>query len=175
MQTAQEQYIEAIDFVGKTIFGRDWIGKQTDEEKGLIDKYGPRPAKRGGMTISPCPPELLSKLDRALSSAQRVLPQRGAAADWLLDHGLVRDDGCDMVAIASALAKCPTSETALGAKVGRPSRYVEISIQMKMDVASAKRTPIAIKTAIGKQLQGWYGADPATCRKARKLALSSFS
>jgi hypothetical protein len=169
MPTAQEQYIEAIDFVGKTIFGRDWIGKQTDKEKELIEKYGPRPAKRGGMTIEPCPSDLLSELDRALSRAQRVLPQRGAAADWLLDHGLVRTDGCEMAAIASALAKYPTSETALGAKVGRPSRYVEISIQMKMDVASTKRTQIAIKSAIGKQLQDWYGADPATCRKARKF------
>jgi len=170
MPTAQEQYIEAIDFVGKTIFGRDWIGKQTDKEKKLIEEYGPRLAKRGGMTIEPCPPDLLSKLDQALSRAQRVLPQRGAAADWLLDHGLVRADGCDMAAIASALAKYPISETELGAKVGRPPKYVEISIQMKMDVASDKRTEIAIRTAIGKQLQGWYGADPATCRKARKFA-----
>jgi hypothetical protein len=40
---------------------------------------------------------------------------------------------------------------------------------MKMDVASTKRTQIAIKSAIGKQLQDWYGADPATCRKARKF------
>jgi hypothetical protein len=170
MPTAHDQYIEAIDFVGKTIFGRDWIGIQTEKEKELIEKYGPRPAQRGGMTIDPCPPELLSKLDQALSRAQRVLPQRGAAADWLLDHDLIRADGCDMAAIASALAKYPASGTPSGAKVGRPPVYVEISMQMKMDVASGKRTKIAITTAIGKQLQGWYGADPATCRKARKLA-----
>jgi hypothetical protein len=173
-KSAQEQYIEAIDFVGKTIFASDWIGKLTDEEKELIEKYGPQPARRGGMTIKPCPPELLSKLDRALSRAQRVLPQRGAAADWLLDHGLVHADGCDLTAVASALAAHPSSEP-VKKRRGRPGKIGAIALLMQRDMAVGRRTRQSIQKAYGKNLTEWYRADAKTCRNARRLALSNFS
>jgi hypothetical protein len=168
-------HIEAIDIVGKSIFGSDWIGKLTKEDHALIAKHGPRAGKRGGTTIDPCPTKLTSQLDRALGKAQRISPQRGAAADWLLDHGLVHADGCDLTAVASALAKRPISEGSPGPNQGRPAKFEAIAILMQTDIAAGTQTLQSLRKAYGKNLQEWYGADPKTCKRARDLALSSFS
>lgn len=163
-----------ITVVGKHLFGHDWIGEQSDEEIKLIEKYGPRSGKRGGMTIKPCPPELLTKLDRALSRAQRVLPQRGAAADWLLDRGLLSFERCDPIALAAALAKQPPADkVSTVSKVGRPRKIEEIAHRMLLDIADGRRTEQQLKAKEnGKNLSHWYDADRTTCKKAIKLVLS---
>lgn len=169
----QISHIEAIDVAGKAIFGADWIGRVSETEIELIEEYGPAPAKRGGFTIKPCPPDKANDLDRALSRAQRELPQRGAVADWLLDHGLVQPDGCDLDAILAAL---PTASEAATGKVaqGRPRKYDKIALEMQADVAAGRRTVDWLKKSPGKTLKHIYKADEATCRKAKKKALSSF-
>jgi hypothetical protein len=112
-------HIEAINIVGKALFADDWIGEMLfrDQEaifpsieRALIEEYGPRPAIRGGITIKPCPSSTLqAKLERALGRQQLIPAQRGAAADWLFDHGLVHADGCDSTAMAAAIAGLSTS------------------------------------------------------------------
>jgi hypothetical protein len=163
-----------ITVVGKHLFGHDWIGEQTDEEIKLIEKYGPRSGKRGGMTIKPCPPELLTKLDRALSRAQRVLPQRGAAADWLLDRGLLSFERCDPIALAAALAKQPPADkVSTVSKVGRPRRIEEIAHRIKLDIDADRLTEQELRAkGNGKNLAHRYGADRATCKKAIEMVLS---
>jgi hypothetical protein len=160
--------------VGKHLFGHDWIGEQTDEEIELIEKYGPRPGKRGGMTIKPCPPELLTKLDQALSRSQRVLPQRGAAADWLLDHGLLSFERCDPIALAAALAKQPPADkVSTVSKVGRPRRIEEIAHRIKFDLDADRLTEQQLREkGNGKNLAHRYGADIKTCKKAIEMVLS---
>src|ERR1017187_9521260 len=94
-------HIEAINIVGKGIFAEDWIGEAllrdkemiflgiSADERALIEEYSPRPGIRGGITIKPCPSSLQAKVERALGRRERIPAQRGAAADWLLDHGLL--------------------------------------------------------------------------------------
>jgi hypothetical protein len=163
-----------VTLVGKHLFGRDWIGELTEEEQALFAKYGPRPGKYGGGTIiDPCPANMVSRLDRALGREQRILHQRGAAAEWLHDHGLLHVGGCDPAMLASALAKQPPAgEASTVLKVGRPRRFEAIAIRMKMDLATGRRTEQELIKAYGKNLQGWYGADIKTCKKAIEMVLS---
>jgi hypothetical protein len=71
-------HIEAINIVGKVLFAEDWIGEALlrdkemifpgipPDQRALIEELGPRPARRGGITIKPCPSSLQAKLERAL-------------------------------------------------------------------------------------------------------------
>jgi hypothetical protein len=178
-------HIEAINIVGKALFAEDWIGEirlrgnemifpsMPADERALIEDLGPRPAVRGGITIKPCPPSLQAKLERALGRRERIPAQRGAAADWLLDCGLL-DFDCDRDAIVTALSGRPTSASPKK-KVGRRRKFESIALLMVADVAALRRTEAWLRNSGGKNLKAIYGADEKTCRKARKLALSSFS
>jgi len=162
-----------ITVVGKHLFGRDWIGDLSKDDQALLAKYGPRPGKHGGVTIDPCPAaEVASALDRALGRAHRIAPQRGAAADWLCDRGLLHVEGCDPAILASALAKQRHGEASMGPRPGAPRKFEAIANLMLIDLATGRRTLESLKEAYGKNLQEWYGADPKTCKKARKLVLS---
>jgi hypothetical protein len=93
------------------------------------------------VTIDPCPADLTSKLDRALSRPQRILPQRGAAADRLLDRGLLSFERCDPIALAAALAKQPPADkVSTVPKVGRPRRIEEIAWRIKLDIDADRLT-----------------------------------
>jgi hypothetical protein len=118
-------HVEAINVVGKALFADNWIGEMlfrdkevifpgiATDERTLIEEYGPRAAVRGGITIKPCPSATLqAKLERALGRQQLIPAQRGAAADWLFDHGLAHADGCDSTAIASAISGPSTRDVA---------------------------------------------------------------
>jgi hypothetical protein len=60
-------------------------------------------------------------------------------------------------------------------KVGRRGKFEAIALLMVADAAALRRTVEWLKNSDGKNLKAIYGADEKTCRKARKLALSSFS
>jgi hypothetical protein len=176
--------IEAINIVGRAIFNDDWVGEfrdggkkillagLSDEDRKLIEDYGARPGKRGGLTIEPCPTEDRPRRDRAISRLNRIEAQRGAAADWLLDHHLVHLNGCDLDVVTTALACRPSEERA--SKVGAPPKFEAIALRMLADLNAGRQTRDSLHVA-GKILANAYGADAKTCKKARDLALSSFS
>ena len=179
-------HIEAINIVGKALFAGDWIGEIllqhgkeivfcgiSAEERALIEEYGPRPGVRGGVTIKPCPSASQAKIERALGRRERIPAQRGAAADWLQDRGLL-GFGCDRDAIVSALVAQPT-DAPPKKKVGRRRKFEAIALLMVADVAALRQTQHWLKNCDGKNLKAVYGADEKTCRKARDLAILSFS
>jgi hypothetical protein len=177
--------IEAINIVGRAIFAKGWIGEARErddrmalvglssEDLKLIADRGPQPGRRGrGTTIEPCPPTIEAQLDQALGRRIRAEAQRGTAAQWLVDRQIAGQQGrgYDRLAIIAALKADPPEPTQAVAKQGRrPIKHV-IATLMQEDAASGKRTEAQIKTASGKNLQKWYDADPATCRKARDIA-----
>jgi hypothetical protein len=183
--------IEAINIVGRAIFAKGWIGEARErddrmalvglssEDLKLIADRGPQPGRRGrGTTIEPCPPTIEAQLDQALGRRIRAEAQRGTAAQWLLDHSIDaqpgrtsnRDTiiGYDPNAIIRVLKADPPKAPDTAAKQGAPAKYIAIGALMLGDVARGTRTEAEIKKASGKNLQRWYGADPATCRKAHK-------
>jgi hypothetical protein len=182
--------IEAINIVGRAIFAKGWIGEARErdgkmtlvglssEDLKLIADRGPRPGKRGGMSVEPCSQDIAKQLDQALGRRMRAEAQRGAAAEWLVDHRIDaqrgracnRDAiiGYDPDAIIKALKADPPKAPDTAAKQGAPAKFIAIGALMLGDVASRKRTEAEIKKAPGKNLQKWYGVDPATCRKAIK-------
>src|ERR1700687_3745920 len=105
--------IEAINIVGRAIFAKGWIGEVAgrdgksvrdglwSEDLDLIARRGPRPGKRGGMSIEPCPQAIETLLDQALGRRERANAQRGTAAEWLVDHriGAQRGRACNRDAI----------------------------------------------------------------------------
>jgi hypothetical protein len=183
---------EAINIVGRAIFAKGWIGEVRErggkivrdglssEDLDLIASRGPRPGKHGGMSIEPCPQAIETQLDRALGRRERANAQRGTAAEWLVDHriGAQRGRVCnrdavigyDPDAIIKALKADPPKAPDTAARRGRPPIIDVIGALMLQDVASGKRTEAEIKKANDKNLRKWYGADPATCRKAREHA-----
>jgi hypothetical protein len=179
---------EAINIVGRAIFGDDWAGQLhpqmknkelsraglSDDDRRLIAEYGPRPGKRGGLTIEPCPPAQRAGRDRALSKLHRGDGQRGAAMDWLIDHGL-RDHGkgYEQDAVMAALKLDPPITAARGR--GKPPIYEVLGAQMRNEVDSRKRSQAEIMKAGDKVLQNWYDHDPQTCKKARKFAFPNIS
>jgi hypothetical protein len=173
--------IEAINIVGRAIFADGWLGEArrrdnkmilvglSSEDGELIELRGPRTGKRGGTTIEPCPQTIEPLLDQALGRRMRAEAQRGKAADWLIEHDL-RDDqgkGYDRDAIVTALKLDPPKPSDAPTPRGRPPRFKVIGAVMLDDVASGRRTQAEIKNANNKNLQNWYDADPATCKKAR--------
>jgi hypothetical protein len=185
--------IEAINIVGRAIFAKGWIGEVrvrdgntvvcaglSSEDLDLIERRGPRPGKRGGIWIEPCPHAIETQLDQALGRRERANAQRGTAAEWLIDHRIGAQRGrdlnrdvifgydCDI--IIAALKADPPRAADAAARRGRPPISGVIAAQMLQEVASGKRTEAEIKKANDKNLQKWYGADPATCRKAREHA-----
>jgi hypothetical protein len=184
--------IEAINVIGRAIFAKGWIGETrvhagkivrvglSSEDLDLIARRGPRPGKRGGMLIEPCPQSFETQLDQALGRRERANAQRGAAAEWLVDHridaqpGRARNRdaimGYDSDAIIKALKADPPRPADTKARRGRPPIKNVIAALMQDEVAAGTRTEAEIKTANDKNLQKWYGADPATCKKARELA-----
>lgn len=183
--------IEAVNIVGRAIFGQGWIGGireregkmicagLSSEDMDLIERRGPRPGKRGGVSIEPCPPTIAPQLDQALGRRERANAQRGTAADWLIDRfaaqrGRDRSHhvilGYDQTAIVAALKADPPRTPDTAAKRGRTRIFETIGALMLHEVAIGKRTEAEITKANGKNLQKWYGADPSTCRKARQHA-----
>jgi hypothetical protein len=184
--------IEAINIAGRAIFAKGWIGEVREragkivfadlssEDLNLIERRGPRPGKRGGMWIEPCPQAIETQLDQALGRRERANAQRGTAAEWLVDHRIGaqrgRDRnravimGYDCAAIIAALKADPPRAPDAAPKRGRSRRFEAIGALMLHEVATGKRTEAEITKAVGKNLRKWYGADPATCRKARQHA-----
>jgi hypothetical protein len=185
--------IEAINIVGRAIFAKGWIGELrvrdgnkvawaglSSEELDLIERRGPRPGKSGGMLIEPCPQAFETQLDLALGRRERGNAQRGTAAEWLIDHRIGaqrgRDRNRDVIfgydcdTIIAALKADPPRAPDTAAKRGAPRRFEAIGALMLHEVATGKRTEAEITKAPAKNLQKWYGADPATCRKAREHA-----
>ncbi|SHH16666.1 hypothetical protein [Bradyrhizobium erythrophlei] len=177
--------IEAINIVGRAIFAKGWIGEArakapgkmmlvglSSEDLDLIARRGPRPGKRGGTTIEPCRQTIEIQLDQALGRRVRAEAQRGAAAEWLMDHRIdyQQGRGYDPNTIIAALKVDPPKAADATARRGRPSIIGAISTSMQQEVANGTRTEAEIKKASDKNLRKWYGADPATCRKARELA-----
>jgi hypothetical protein len=182
--------IEAINIVGRAIFAKGWIGEARErdgkmtlvglssEDLKLIADRGPRPGRRGGTTIEPCSQDIAEQLDQALGRRIRTEAQRGTAAEWLVDHridaqpgrGSNRDTiiGYDPDAIIKALKADPPKAADTVATRGAPAKYIAIGAQMLGDVAKGTRTEAQIKNASGKNYRKWYGADPATCRRAYK-------
>jgi hypothetical protein len=172
--------IEAINIVGRAIFGKGWIGEArqhdskmtlvglSSEDIDLIEQRGPRPGKRGGTTIEPCPQTIERELDLALGRRVRAEAQRGTAAQWLLDHRIIdpQGRGHDRDAIIATLKADPPKPADTAAKQGAPEKFTIIGGLMLGDVAAGTRTEAQIKNASGKNLRKWYSADPATCRKA---------
>jgi hypothetical protein len=182
--------IEAINIVGRAIFAKGWIGeaRQRDgkmilvglssEDLKLIADRGPRPGRRGGTTIEPCSQGVAEQLDQALGRRVRTEAQRGTAAQWLVDHRIDAQPGKDCNrdaiigydpdAIIKALKADPPKAADTVTTRGAPAKYIGIGAQMLGDVAAGTRTEAQIKKASGKNLQKWYDADPATCRRAFK-------
>ena len=188
MSTGTISEIEAINIVGCAIFGDDWVGQAlpqdkkvvlaglSDDDRKLIKEYGPQPAKGGGLTIEPCPAEKRAERDRALSRQLRIEAQRGAAADWLVDHRLHdQGKGCDRKDIVAALKSDPPRTTADATKRGAPEKFKAIGALMLAQVGSGERTRAEIVKASRKNLRKWYDADPGTCKKALDLAFPDFS
>jgi hypothetical protein len=188
--------IEAINIVGRTIFGDDWVGQAqlqekqregrrivlivmaglSDDDRKLIEEYGPRPGKRGGLTIETCPAEKREGRDRALSRQHRMEAQRGAAMEWLIDKGLHdHGKGCDRKNIVEALKSDPPRTAADAAKRGAPEKFKAIGARMLSEVDSGDRTRAEIVKASGKTLRKWYGADKVTCKKAIGFAFPNSS
>jgi hypothetical protein len=174
--------IEAINIVGGAIFAKGWIGEAREsdgkmilvglssEDGDLIARQGPRPGKRGGTTIEPCRQTIEKQLDQALGRRVRAEAQRGTAAEWLTDHRIdyQQGRGYDRDAIIAALKADPPKAPDAAARRGRSPIYGVIGGLMLQDVATGTRTEAEIKEASDKNLQKWYHADPATCRKACK-------
>src|ERR1700730_344134 len=145
--------IEAVNIVGNAIFGDDWVGQAlpqdkkivmaglSDDDRKLIEEYGPPPGNRGGITIEPCPAEKRASRDRALSRLHRIDAQRGAAVEWLIDKGLHdHGKGCDRKDIVDALKSHPPRTEADAAKVGAPVKFKAIGALMLSEVDSGGRT-----------------------------------
>jgi hypothetical protein len=176
--------VEAINIVGRALFAPDWIGEMlfgekapifpsiSQEEKLIIDEFGPRPGTRGGVTAKPCTSQ--AKLERALGRWHMIPAQRGAAADWLVERGLLASAGCDRDEIVALLGARP-KDVAARKKGGRRRKFEAISLLMIEDIATSRRTRSWLADADGKNLAHAYNADPKTCKKARDLALLSFS
>ncbi len=57
-----------VEFVGRRLFGDDWIGKLSIADLILLEQYGPKIELRNGVevrTINPCPERIRNRLDRA--------------------------------------------------------------------------------------------------------------
>jgi hypothetical protein len=57
-----------VEFVGRRLFGDDWIGKLSIADLKLLEQYGPKIEFRNGVevrTINPCPERIRNRLDRA--------------------------------------------------------------------------------------------------------------
>jgi hypothetical protein len=177
--------IEAINIAGRAIFGKGWIGEVRErdgrpalvglscEDLDLIARRGPQPGKRGrGITIECCPQTIEAQLDQALGRQVRASAQRGTAAQWLIDHRCDdhRGRGYDPEAIIAALKADPPRHADTTATIGRPRMFEAIGALMLAQVNSGERTRAEIVKASGKNLQKWYDADPATCKRARKYA-----
>jgi hypothetical protein len=78
-----------IEFVGRRLFGDDWIGKLSIADLKLLEQYGPKIEFRNGVevrTINPCPERIRNRLDRAFGRYWRICLQQDTAYDWLKAH-----------------------------------------------------------------------------------------
>jgi hypothetical protein len=96
--------------VGRALFGDDWIGQLSENDKALLEKYGPKEILTSGdpvEIIERClTADTANRIDRALGRHYRMLAQWNTARRWLIENGPPANFGTyDVGALKQALRR----------------------------------------------------------------------
>jgi hypothetical protein len=156
---------DALPMVGRKIFADDWIGWLTDHEQELIRFF----ERHGG----PCPVNKRAEIERALGRRVRLLSQRNAAYDWLLENGPTCTYGFyDTSELSRRLESVgPTAATSTRGR-GRGSYLRErIAGAMQEALGRGQLTAATLRRMPDKDITQW-GGSVNTAKAARDIVLA---
>jgi hypothetical protein len=166
----------------KIIFGQDWIGKLNQSDMNLLKgDFGPKKTRapfRGTVVdlVKPCPPGLVSRLERAWGRWQRMVAQLRTVDHWLENHGFnCAAQSFDGEALERAIEIHSSSGVVRIAAPG-PGRRATVGPRVEQDMRAALDNglePQGFAHMTLKELAVRYRCGQTVARAAREKVLAN--